>query len=249
MQPTFIPWIGYFDMIDKVDSFVFLDHVQLVKRSWQVRNKIIFNNKEKFITVPILKEAIRNETYINTANIDYSSNWDSKFVEYLKMSYRDYYHFDKVMGLLINILEKKIKNLAELNILIIETIANKIGISTTLLRSSSLNPKGKKDEMLVNILKSLNCSNYLSAFGSHEYIEKDTLGGEFAKNNIELVYHNYDHPIYKQNNDLFQSHLGIIDLLFCEGLEKSLNIIRSGRQNNLTSLDVRNIKKNNYDEK
>ena len=53
MQPTYMPWLGYFSMIDQVDEFIFLDNVQLVDRSWQVRNKIKFNEKEKMINIPV----------------------------------------------------------------------------------------------------------------------------------------------------------------------------------------------------
>ena len=86
MQPTFLPWIGYFDMIDKVDCFVFLDHVQLVKRSWQVRNRIIVSQQEKFFTVPVLKSKNRDSTFIYQAQINYSDNWNVKFIKTLEMS-------------------------------------------------------------------------------------------------------------------------------------------------------------------
>ena len=74
MQPTFIPWLGYFDMIDKADCFIFLDHVQLVKRSWHVRNRLIISGYEKFITVPVFKNQSREFTSINKAQINYSEN-------------------------------------------------------------------------------------------------------------------------------------------------------------------------------
>lgn len=67
MQPTYIPWIGYFDLIDKVDVFVFYNDVQLTKRSWQVRNRIKVPNGEVWLTIPIKKTKKRNETLIMDA--------------------------------------------------------------------------------------------------------------------------------------------------------------------------------------
>ena len=58
MQPTFIPWAGYFGLIKLVDQFVFLDDVQFDRRSWQQRNKIFENDKASFVTVPIIKKIL-----------------------------------------------------------------------------------------------------------------------------------------------------------------------------------------------
>ena len=52
MQPTFLPWLGYFSLIDSVDKFVFLDVVQFESRSWQQRNRIMINYEARWVTVP-----------------------------------------------------------------------------------------------------------------------------------------------------------------------------------------------------
>ena len=56
MQPTYLPWSGYFSMIKNADIFVFLDDVQFDKRSWQQRNRILLNKKETFLTVPVISK-------------------------------------------------------------------------------------------------------------------------------------------------------------------------------------------------
>lgn len=78
MQPTYIPWIGYFDMMDKVDTFVFYDDVQLSKRSWQVRNRIKGINGEIWLTIPVRKNTDRENTFINQAKINSSEKWLTK---------------------------------------------------------------------------------------------------------------------------------------------------------------------------
>lgn len=64
MQPTYMPWMGYFSMIDQAEAFVFLDNVQLVGRSWQVRNKIKLNDQEKMLSIPIDKSIGRDQRMI-----------------------------------------------------------------------------------------------------------------------------------------------------------------------------------------
>lgn len=239
MQPTFLPWIGYFDMIDKVDCFVFLDHVQLVKRSWQVRNRIIVSQQEKFFTVPVLKSKNRDSTFIYQAQINYSDNWNVKFIKTLEMSYKKTEFFVEVFSFLNSIFSKKIKYLGDFNILLIVEIANKIGINTNFYKSSELNNVGKKDTMLVNILKLKKSNSYLSAQGSSVYIEENSPGGEFKKNNIDLNYHSYNHPEYNQLNNDFISNMSIIDLLFNVGFENALDVIKKGRMDDINYLNYR----------
>ena len=70
MQPTFLPWMGYFSMMSKVDLFVYFDDVQLAKRSWQVRNRIKTQNGELFLNIPIKKSAARDELLLCDAIMD-----------------------------------------------------------------------------------------------------------------------------------------------------------------------------------
>ena len=233
MQPTFMPWLGYFDMIDKVDAFIFLDHVQLTKRSWQVRNKIKIQDQEKMITIPIIKEKNRNDTFIYSAKIDYSDNWDIKFLSNIEKGYKKSKFYQEIFPLLQKIVEKKTKYLADLNISLIEELSNQMGISTKFQRSSQIKTNGQKDKMLVEILKKIHCNNYLSAPGSYDYIERHNSGGEFSKNNIQLYYHIYQHPTYNQLYGNFSSHLGILDLLFNVGLKNARKVITNGRTENI----------------
>tara|TARA_B100000579_G_C22834796_1_gene858078 strand:+ start:841 stop:1602 length:762 start_codon:yes stop_codon:yes gene_type:complete len=244
MQPTFIPWIGYFDMIDKVDSFIFLDHVQLSKRSWQVRNKIKFNDQEKLISIPIKKEKNRDSTYILDAQIDYSGSWDTKFLDLLKSEYNNSEFYQEVSEIIIKVLQQKPKYLSDLNINLITKISLNIGVESKFIRSSELKPSGKKDKMLVDILKKFNCNKYLSAPGSYSYIERNNPGGEFSRNNIDLFYHVYNHPQYTQLGGNFISHLSILDLLFNLGFKKSLSTIIKGRNRNIHFKEFKNLKLN-----
>ncbi len=242
MQPTFNPWIGYFDMMDKVDMFVFYDDVQLEKRSWQTRNKIKSSQGELYLTVPIRKTKHRDELLINDAFIQNDENWKHKHLQSFIKFYRKSCCFDDVFNFLESLYNKNHDKLVNFNVDLIEGISRKVGIQTPTIRAGRLeNITGKKDERLVHICNNLGCNVYLSPQGSSKYIEKNHPGGEFNSNNITLLYHNFNHPTYKQLYGDFISHVGIIDLLFNVGFKNALETIRSGRCQDYSSKSLREI--------
>lgn len=233
MQPTYLPWIGYFDLIDQVDKYVFLNNVQLVKRSWQVRNRIKTTQGQLFLTVPIRKIKSRDETNICEAIIDDSEAWREKHLKSIGLAYKKAPYFDEVFSFISGLIKTEITMLADFNINIIKNISDKIGIdvNTKFVTSSKLmGVDGKKDTLLVSICKAIGCYEYVSAKGSADYIEKDSPGGQFVKSDIKLFYHNYSHPNYDQINGNFLPQMSTIDLLFNKGFSQSLEIIRLGRR-------------------
>ncbi len=240
MQPTYLPWLGYFDLIDQVDKFVFLDDVQLVKRSWQTRNKIKTAQGELFLTIPIKKANKRDDTLICNAVISEEEPWKERHIRSIELAYKKAPYFNMAFPFFKNILLNSKRNLAEYNIYIIKQIAEKLGLKTEFIRSSELKGiVGKKDACLVSICKHIGCDEYISPQGSAVYIEKECPGGEFAKNNVKFFYHNYEHPIYEQVNCDFIGFMSIIDLLFNHGFDAGLVIIKNGRRPGIDSATFR----------
>ncbi len=241
MQPTYIPWLGYFDLIDRVDTFVFLDNVQLVKRSWQVRNRIKTVQRELFLTIPIKKKQHRDDMLINSAYISYDEDWKRKHVKSIELSYKRSPYFQEVFPFILSLYDEKTpETLSEFNIYIIKEISKKLNITTTFINSSALeNISGHKDTLLCNICKCIGSDYYISPAGSADYIEEKSDGGEFTKNNIQLFYHNFEHPNYMQPSGEFIPYMCIYDLILNIGFEKSLNIIRSGRKAEIDYLTFR----------
>ncbi len=231
MQPTYFPWMGYFDLIDQVDLFVFFDHVQVVRRSWGVRNRIKSAQGEIYLSVPVAKDKNREETRYANASINYDTKWVGKHIKSIEHSYRKAPYFQEVFPDIENLIKSNYASLADLNISIITFFAKKIGIQTPFSRSSEIpSLEGKKDILLANICKAVSASEYLSPQGSAVYLEENQPGGAIVKNNIELFYHHYEHPVYQQQYGEFISHLGILDLIFNVGYSNALNLIRQGRQ-------------------
>lgn len=242
MQPGYIPWIGFFDLIDQVDLFIFLDNVQLVRRSWNVRNRIKTSQGELYLTIPVRKSMERSKTMLCNAQIDRDNKWQKKHLKSIEHAYKKSMHFDEVYPFLKGLIESEKNTLSEFNINIIREISFKIGIKKVFLSVSELeNISGKKDGLLVSICKETGINEYVSARGSSEYIEKETPGGEFYRHGINLSYHNFTHPVYNQLFGEFLSHMSIVDLLMNAGMEESLEIIRNGRGE---SIDCQTFRKN-----
>lgn len=240
MQPTYLPWIGIFDLMDQADKYVFYDDVQLVKRSWNVRNRIKNNQGELYLTIPVKKTKSRNDTLICEAVINDDENWRDKHLKSIKHAYIKAPYYNDVMPFVETLISNSIIILSELNIFINTEIAKKIGLQTTFLKSSDLKSKeGKKDLRLAAICKEINCNNYLSAQGSAAYIELEKPGGVFPENNINLFYHHYEHPAYAQQHGEFLPYMCILDLLFNCGFNNALQVIRTGRKKSFTYSEYR----------
>ena len=223
MQPTYLPWIGYFDLMDSADIFVLLDTVQFEKQSWQQRNKIKTGEAEsKWLTVPVvqgLEQKIR-DTKIETAN-----PWRRKHWGTIEQYYRRDPYWEQYREGLSALYSKSWEFLFDWNVAILTFLKEQFGLKTKFVRASEIPVSGDRVGLLVNICHYLNANAYLSPVGSAEYIEANNI---FAAEGISLKYQEYLHPDYKQLYGEFMSHMSAIDLLFNEG-PASLEIIRSGR--------------------
>lgn len=238
MQPTFFPWMGYFDLIDTAEKFVFYDDAQFTKQSWQCRNHIKTANGVTWLTVPLKKHALAEK--INKIEINNSMPWVSKLLKTLFYNYQKAPFFKEVYSFIEEVFRRReYLLLSELTVEMILAIVSKLGIRTdTKLSSSLCINAGGRDGKLVNICEKLKCSTYLSPKGSSAYLELEKTGGIFAEQSIDLKYQNYAHPVYVQRYGKFVPYMSIIDLLFYVGFDEALNIIRSGRRTALTSIQL-----------
>jgi len=233
MQPTYLPWCGYFDLWDQADAFVFLDHVQLVKRSWDVRNKVRTAEGFCFLTVPLVRSTHRSDlTFINSVP-DYSQEWNAKHWKTIEMAYGKCPYFDEIAQSLFEVIGGQASTLAELNIEIIKALASTLGIFSgkKIYRSSELLPlHGGKDVLLCSICEKVGATRYLSPLGSMDYINLNSVGGEFQKKGLPLLYQNFSHPEYTQRYSPFVSHMSVIDIIANLGREEALTQIRFSRE-------------------
>ena len=214
-QPTLYPWIGFFDIIEKSDIFVFLDDVQFNRHGWQQNNRIKDpkSDEEVWLNIPIKKANLENN--INEIKIDNSKKWKRKHVRALETCYGTNF---KGMDWLVNLYSKEWENLSSFNIEFIEKCCKYLEIDTKLICSSTLNVSGKRTEKLVNICKIFSADSYLSTIGTKEnYLEE--VEYMFKDVGIKVMYHDYLHPTYSQRGKKFLDHLSILDLILNLGNE------------------------------
>jgi len=225
MQPTYLPWVGYFDLIDRADTFVFLDSVPFNKRSWQQRNRIrgSGSNSAQWLTVPVLTKDRRHQP-ISEVEIAASPAFPSAHLETLRHAYARAPFFDDYFEELGLILHRHTR-LGDLNIDLITWLCGRMGIKAEFFRSLDLDASGAKADLLVEICRAVGGDRYLSPEGSRSYIGA---GDAFSKSGISLVYQDYSPATYRQGGSVFQPYLTAIDLLFNEG-PNSLAVVRSGQ--------------------
>lgn len=229
-QPTFFPWIGYFDIIDQVDIFIILDDVNFSKQSWHQRNKFKTSQKLEWFTVPVTTGKGR---LINEIEIFDSQRLFKKFKNFIETNYSRSRYFKTYSKELFEIFEIAAigGKLVELNIQIIKFFIKQLKIDTKITLSSNLKINEDKSKKIVNICNHFNVNHYLSSFGAKDYLEEDQK--KFIDKKINVFLHNYKHPEYKQLYAPFISNACILDLIFNEG-ENSLKIIKKGRKDNIS---------------
>jgi hypothetical protein len=234
MQPSYLPWIGYFDLVDQADVFVFLDNVQFVRRSWQQRNQIRTSTGLEWLSVPSRVRG-RYHQLISDVDIVQPSAFPEHHIDKIEMNYAKSPYFNIYFPRLRELLNKGETSLCKLDLNIIGWLSEEFGLRSKFELSSVIGATGKRSELLVDICRKVNAKRYLSTIGSVEYLKIDQ--HVFVENDLELVIHNYHHPHYRQLFDPFIPYASAIDLLLNEG-ERSINIIREGRGPSLTLQEV-----------
>ena len=242
MQPTYFPWIGYFDLIDAADIFVVLDTVQLSRQSWQTRNRIKGpGDSELMLSIPVRRTGIHS-TAIFEAEVDDHLRWRDKHLRSLRQSYSKAAEAAAPLAEFERCLRQETPLLSQITSEIIRASARLLGITTSIV---SIRDVGHfdthRDELLVDVCRKLGAGQYLSARGSAAYIEEADAGGAFAGSGIALRYQSYSHPTYPQIGRKFVPFLGIVDLLCNVAAPDALTVIRSGRAEPLSSEQIRTL--------
>lgn len=219
-QPEYLPWLGFFDKIDKCDLFVVLDNVQFQK-GFINRNKIKTPTNWQWLTVPIIHKFHRRK--IQEVRIDNEIDWQENHFKALIHNYSKAPYFKEYTDFFKDVYQRDWELLAELDIFLIKETMNILGLDLPIKKASSLKVKGKTTELLINICKKVGADTYLSGEGGKRYMDME----RFQEEDIKVIFQDFKHPIYPQlfEEKEFIPNLSVVDLLFNCG-EKSLDIIR-----------------------
>jgi hypothetical protein len=229
LQPSYIPWRGYFHQIYKADIFVFYDDVQYEKRGWLNRNRIKTPNGLPWLSIPVLnKGTIINHVPINEILVDPTKkNWREKHLKTIRQAYQKAPFFARYENLLSDFYSGNANHLADLTIDLTIRLAHELGISKTKFRRSSEIPAcGRKTERLISIMQNIGATHYITGGAAKNYLEEE----KFAECGISLEYMVYDYPEYEQLYPPFDGQVSVLDLLFMTGAEAGCKYIWPSRK-------------------
>ncbi|ABK47541.1 hypothetical protein CF168_14350 [Shewanella bicestrii] len=217
MQPTFLPWSGYFNLMAEVDVFVFLDDAQFQKSSWHNRNRIPLNNMPNWLTVPVRHQHL-DQTLLAT-RLDNKTHWREKMTRMLEQTYAKH-AFNSELYCFINLISNdNHTSLAELNIALIEMMAQKLSIQCKTIRSSELDIPGVRTRRLLSILHEIKATEYLSPQGAREYLTADDFTGQ---TDIQLSFQEFLPQVYPQRKtNHFIEKLSMLDVVMNIGWSNS----------------------------
>ena len=212
LQSNYIPWKGYFDIINMVDLFMFYDDVQYTVRDWRNRNKIKTEKGVEWLTVPCGSD--RNRLICEVRLDDHT--WQKSHWDKIQRSYRKAQYFDLYKGFFEDFyLCKQWESLSDMNQYLVKKISIEIlGIRTVFDDSRKYHVTKQKDERIRELLKQVHATEYLSGPSAKTYLNEDDL----MNANIAVTWMDYTgYSEYRQLFPPFVNEVSIIDLIFNEG--------------------------------
>jgi len=225
MQPSYLPWAGYFHLMSEVDYFIFLDDVQLARPSWQTRNRVLLGGLPHWLTVPVRRT---HHTFqrIEDTLVDDTHPWRERHRKLIDKAYGAHPHAADLDPLVALVGDREKTKLADLNIAIIRHAATTLGLTPQFLRASALDIQATRSARLIDICRTLGCNEYLSPTGSSAYLAEDRFT---EQSDVRLLFQNFAPAPYEQSGTRkFQSHLSILDVLANIGIAGAHDYVRSG---------------------
>ena len=218
MQPYFLPYIGYFQLLNLVDEFIIYDNIEFTKKGWINRNRIMVGGEPQYFTINLVKGSdflMVNERFISPV----FKKERTKILNKIRMSYRKAAYFEESMPLIERCFMCEHENLFEYIFYSIKEVVEYLNINTELVVSSSLEIDHalKNKYKLWEMARCLGFHRYVNPIGGHSLYEKD----EFDSHGLMLQFHQSQLREYQQVGRAteFVPALSIMDLLLCEGKE------------------------------
>lgn len=212
-QPAYLPWLGYLQRIAASDVHIVLDHVQFEKSSFVNRNKIRGKDGPIWLTVPVLTKGKFGDIPINRLEFAPHQSWQKKHWASLRMVYARTPFFDRYAPAYEALYAEEWPSFAPMVWAFLRQHLADLGITTPLVRSSELDVPGNKNELIVNLIRGVCGSVYLSGALGRQYLDK----AMFDEANIRFFYQEYRHREYSQAYPGFEPGMCVLDLLFNHG--------------------------------
>ncbi|MEI7605795.1 MAG: WbqC family protein [Rhodospirillaceae bacterium] len=222
-QPDFAPYLGFFHRFLQADLYIVLDHVQFVtgtSRSWTHRDKIKTPAGEKWLTLSVRKAPL--DTPINRVELSDAVDWAGGNLNLLRQNYRRAAFFGEIMPLVEALYRDPPPLMADFNLRSINLLADLFDVRIPQVRSATLDPQGSKNALLVDLLRKVEATRYISGVGARDYMDTAV----FAAAGIEVVWQDFRHPVYPQQFEGFVPYLSSLDVLFNCGIDGARRLLR-----------------------
>lgn len=215
MQPYFFPYIGYWQLLNSVDTFVVYDDIKYTKKGWINRNRFLQNGKDCLFSISLKKDS----DFLDIKDRIISDNFNRiKLLNQIKCSYRKAPHFEEVFPLIENIIMNPENNLFKYIFYSIQKICEYLKINTKLIISSSIDMDHslRAERKVMEICKKLNSKIYINAIGGRELYRKL----DFDNAGINLSFIKTKEIEYKQFDDEFVPWLSIVDVMMFNSIDE-----------------------------
>ena len=216
MQPMYLPWAGYFNLIATVGHFYYLDDAQYERGTWQHRNRILLNGKAQYLSVPVRRENL-GQPIANVKVDPIDISWRRKHAETIRYAYLRAPHGKALAPIGELILDESRDGIADINIALIECLCGMLRLETPRERTSPIGLTSPRSQKIIELCRRAGCEEYLSPQGARDYLTEDRFG-ELSE--VRLSYQEFTPAVYTQGKSTeFVSHLSIIDVIAYLGLD------------------------------
>lgn len=214
-QPHYLPWLGYLDKLAKADVFVVMDDLQFEQANFQNRNRLKLNDGAHWVTVPLVtapQTARICDRRVDNAGLGGRHHWQHRTWRTLRVHYGRAPYFARYAPELEEVYARRWDSLVELDLHMLDLARRWLGITTPILRASSLELAGARTERILELCAKVGAKVYLSGRGgSADYLDTAAL----ARGGVATMWQHFTHPVYPQRYAGlgFVSHLGFLDLV------------------------------------
>ena len=212
LQSNYIPWKGYFDLLNSVDDFIFYDEVQYTKNDWRNRNRIKTAQGVQWLTIPVRQERLAQK--ISETRV-YDAGWGTRHWRTVAQSYSHATYFEHYRGQLEELYcGPNSEFLSQINQRFIRKLNGLLGIQTRLHSAADFPVSGDRTRRLIELVQAVGGTEYVSGPAARVYLEPD----QFAQAGIGLTWMSYEgYPEYRQLHGPFEHHVSVLDLLLNTG--------------------------------
>lgn len=223
MQPYLFPYIGYWQLINAVDTFVIYDNIQFSKKGWFHRNNILLNGKKTLFSIP-LKKGSDSLDVVERYISDGADKEINKIIRQIENGYKKAPYFEDVFPMIKEIFQNKEKNLFKYIYNSVLQVCDYLEIDTKIIISSTIDIDHslKSQDKVIALNKVLNATKYINPIGGIELYDFE----KFQNENIELAFLNSNVPEYNQFGKEFIPYLSIIDILMFNNIKEIKKMLK-----------------------